>query len=113
MSFISTALGGGLAEPLNGDRRDNRRCTFRLLKRSAINYFKKAQPNRSTGRRGISEYADGSIVVLIGSGGGVRASRQWRKPSKQEGALRDPWRNLCHNVADKQIILTDSHPQEI
>jgi hypothetical protein len=54
---------------LNGDRADNRRCNLRLLPWGANNYFKPVQPNRTTGRRGISKYSSGAIVALIGSGG--------------------------------------------
>lgn len=47
-----------------------KRCMFQIFQSPSDmaggnNYFKKVQPNRSTGRRGISIYADGSIVALI------------------------------------------------
>jgi hypothetical protein len=60
---------GYILHHINGDRRDNRRSNLRPIPRGANNYFKEVQLNRSTGRRGISRYADGSIVALIGPRG--------------------------------------------
>lgn len=64
---------GHVLHHMNKDRGDNRRCNIRRITRGANNYFKKVQANRSTGRRGISKYADGSIVALIGPGGKRRS----------------------------------------
>jgi hypothetical protein len=60
---------GYILHHINGDRRDNRRSNIRLVPHGVNNFFKGVQANRSTGRRGISRYVDGSIVALLGPGG--------------------------------------------
>ena len=66
---VLRAAGKRILHHVNGDRRNNRRFNLRLIRWAANNYFKKVKANRSTGIRGISIYADGSIVALVGIGG--------------------------------------------
>lgn len=59
---------GYLYHHLNGDRKDYRKSNLRMVTWSVNNLLKKGRENRSTGMRGISRYADGSFVAIIGVG---------------------------------------------
>lgn len=59
---------GHVLHHINRNRRDNRKGNIRLVTVRENILFRKLKPNRSTGRRGVSRYADGSIVALIGPG---------------------------------------------
>jgi hypothetical protein len=58
---------GYLYHYLNGDRRDYRKANLRMVTWSLNNLLKKGRKNRSTGMRGVSKYADGSFVAIIGA----------------------------------------------
>ncbi len=60
---------GYVLHHINGDSRNNRRCNIRLVSIRENILFRRLKPNRSTGRRGVSMYADGSVVALIGPNG--------------------------------------------
>jgi hypothetical protein len=60
---------GRILHHINRNPRDNRTCNLRLFTTRENNLFRRLKPNKSTGRRGISRYANGSFVALIGPGG--------------------------------------------
>ena len=85
---------GYILHHVNENRGDNRRSNLRLVTWAANNLFKKPKANRSTGIRGVSVYADGSIVALIGPGGkrkcfrsleeAVAARKQFEKTMEEQ-----------------------------
>jgi hypothetical protein len=60
---------GFVLHHVNENRGDNRRCNLALIPQWMNNYLKGVQENKTTKRRGVYLYADGSIVALIGHGG--------------------------------------------
>ena len=60
---------------MNEDKRDNRKQNLRLIPWSHNNYHKNVRKNRTTGIRGVSRYANGSFVALIGLGGKRKSFR--------------------------------------
>lgn len=85
---------GYILHHMNGDRRDNRRSNICLVPHGVNNYFKEVQENRSTGRRGISIYADGSIVALIGT----RGKRKSFKTIEQAIEARERFEKIMNNA---------------
>jgi len=58
---------GYLHRYVNGDRKDYRKSNILLLTRGVNSFLQKTRKNLSTGRRGISRYADGSFVAIVGA----------------------------------------------
>jgi hypothetical protein len=57
---------GCLYRHLNENRRDCRKSNLRMVTWSVNNLLKKGRENRTTQRRGVSRYANGSFVAIIG-----------------------------------------------
>lgn len=88
---------GYILHHINGDRRDNRRYNISLVPRGINNYFKGVQENRSTGIRGISRYADGSIIALIGTGGKRKSFKTMQEAIEARKGFENTMMKAIHN----------------
>ena len=85
----------------NRDRTDNRKSNLLLVTRSGNNFFKFTRVNNSTGKCGVSRYADGSIVALVGPKGkrkkfktieeAVKARRAYEIFMEQQAVSQSSW----------------------
>lgn len=94
---------GYLYHHLNGDRKDCRKSNLRMVTWSVNNLLKKTQENCSTGLRGVSRYADGSFVAIIGVGNKRKCFKNLRGAIKARKRFENTMSALINTTSHTRV----------